>query len=58
MNEWFIAALDQREYRPFKLVEKRDVTSVGPGIMFKTTFFRFALPSPTMRLGLPVMHTT
>jgi cytochrome-b5 reductase len=42
-------ALSQREYAPFQLIEKRDLTST----LHKTTFFRFALPAGH-RLGLPV----
>jgi len=43
------AALQQTEYRAFKLLEKRDLTHT----LHKTTLFRFELPKGH-RLGLPV----
>lgn len=39
--------LDQREYRKFPLIEKRQISP-------NTFFFRFQLPTPNTRLGLPV----
>jgi len=40
-------SLDERQYQQFKLVEKRNVNH-------NTMAFRFSLPSPSHRLGLPV----
>ena len=40
-------ALDQREYRRFRLVKRTEINH-------NTINFRFALPTPLHRLGLPV----
>jgi cytochrome-b5 reductase len=43
------SALSLRDYSPYKLIEKRDLTTT----LHKTSFYRFALPDGH-RLGLPV----
>jgi len=48
------AAVSVREYRPFELVEKKFITTVSDQVLNPTISFRFKLPSPKMRLGLPV----